>query len=162
MSCCGGLCTPKCGPGQPWSPCSRQCVFSGVSAAPRPASLTGVGREGARCGRRMWARSLGQPLRGWHPWEPCTSWRKHAIQPLEVAPRRLKRLLTSRWPHPHLPVSPSTSFLQPKAHQLSIKSFSSPTQCSHCTSLMVGLIRQGYACDGECACPPRGPGVGAW
>ncbi|KAM6462732.1 serine/threonine-protein kinase MRCK beta isoform 7-T7 [Liasis olivaceus] len=51
-------------------------------------------------------------------------------------------------------VSPSTSLAsaeqqqqEPKAHQLSIKSFSSPTQCSHCTSLMVGLIRQGYACD---------------
>lgn len=40
-------------------------------------------------------------------------------------------------------------FLQPKAHQFSIKSFPSPTQCSHCTSLMVGLIRQGYACEGE-------------
>ncbi|XP_024059286.1 serine/threonine-protein kinase MRCK beta isoform X2 [Terrapene carolina triunguis] len=36
---------------------------------------------------------------------------------------------------------------KPKAHQLNIKSFSSPTQCSHCTSLMVGLVRQGYACD---------------
>uniref|UniRef100_A0A7N8Y194 non-specific serine/threonine protein kinase n=1 Tax=Mastacembelus armatus TaxID=205130 RepID=A0A7N8Y194_9TELE len=35
----------------------------------------------------------------------------------------------------------------PKAHQLSIKNFSSPTQCTHCTSLMVGLIRQGYACE---------------
>uniref|UniRef100_A0A8V5G5Y7 Serine/threonine-protein kinase MRCK beta n=1 Tax=Melopsittacus undulatus TaxID=13146 RepID=A0A8V5G5Y7_MELUD len=33
------------------------------------------------------------------------------------------------------------------AHQLNIKSFTSPTQCSHCTSLMVGLVRQGYACD---------------
>nr|XP_016851001.1 PREDICTED: serine/threonine-protein kinase MRCK beta isoform X5 [Anolis carolinensis] len=50
-------------------------------------------------------------------------------------------------------VSPSTSMTteqqqaEPKAHQLNIKSFSSPTQCSHCTSLMVGLIRQGYACD---------------
>ncbi|XP_063146434.1 serine/threonine-protein kinase MRCK beta isoform X3 [Candoia aspera] len=51
-------------------------------------------------------------------------------------------------------VSPSTSVAsaeqqqqEPKAHQLSIKSFPSPTQCSHCTSLMVGLIRQGYACD---------------
>uniref|UniRef100_A0A452SNU3 Serine/threonine-protein kinase MRCK beta n=1 Tax=Ursus americanus TaxID=9643 RepID=A0A452SNU3_URSAM len=41
----------------------------------------------------------------------------------------------------------SVFFLQPKAHQFSIKSFSSPTQCSHCTSLMVGLIRQGYACE---------------
>uniref|UniRef100_A0A4W5P0S5 CDC42 binding protein kinase beta (DMPK-like) n=1 Tax=Hucho hucho TaxID=62062 RepID=A0A4W5P0S5_9TELE len=36
---------------------------------------------------------------------------------------------------------------QPKAHQLSIKTFSSPTQCTHCTSLMVGLIRQGCACE---------------
>ncbi|XP_034623814.1 serine/threonine-protein kinase MRCK beta isoform X6 [Trachemys scripta elegans] len=50
-------------------------------------------------------------------------------------------------------VSPSTSVMtteqqqEPKAHQLNIKSFSSPTQCSHCTSLMVGLVRQGYACD---------------
>uniref|UniRef100_A0A8C9S191 Serine/threonine-protein kinase MRCK beta n=1 Tax=Scleropages formosus TaxID=113540 RepID=A0A8C9S191_SCLFO len=35
----------------------------------------------------------------------------------------------------------------PKAHQLSIKTFSSPTQCTHCSSLMVGLIRQGYACE---------------
>ncbi|KAJ8269907.1 hypothetical protein GJAV_G00108110 [Gymnothorax javanicus] len=39
------------------------------------------------------------------------------------------------------------STLKPKAHQLSIKTFSSPTQCSHCSSLMVGLQRQGYACD---------------
>uniref|UniRef100_A0A674B5N6 non-specific serine/threonine protein kinase n=1 Tax=Salmo trutta TaxID=8032 RepID=A0A674B5N6_SALTR len=37
--------------------------------------------------------------------------------------------------------------VQPKAHQLSIKTFFSPTQCTHCTSLMVGLIRQGYACE---------------
>lgn len=51
----------------------------------------------------------------------------------------------------------SLFFLQPKAHQFSIKSFSSPTQCSHCTSLMVGLIRQGYACEGECRLPPAAP-----
>ncbi|KAM6954695.1 serine/threonine-protein kinase MRCK beta [Aplochiton taeniatus] len=36
---------------------------------------------------------------------------------------------------------------KPKAHQLSIKTFCSPTQCTHCTSLMVGLTRQGYACE---------------
>uniref|UniRef100_A0A8C8LYU2 non-specific serine/threonine protein kinase n=1 Tax=Oncorhynchus tshawytscha TaxID=74940 RepID=A0A8C8LYU2_ONCTS len=36
---------------------------------------------------------------------------------------------------------------QPKAHHLSIKTFSSPTQCTHCSSLMVGLFRQGYACE---------------
>uniref|UniRef100_A0A8B9RFL1 non-specific serine/threonine protein kinase n=1 Tax=Astyanax mexicanus TaxID=7994 RepID=A0A8B9RFL1_ASTMX len=40
-----------------------------------------------------------------------------------------------------------TAHFLPKAHQLSIKTFSSPTQCTHCTSLMVGLIRQGYACE---------------
>ncbi|XP_068565294.1 serine/threonine-protein kinase MRCK beta isoform X1 [Cebidichthys violaceus] len=52
------------------------------------------------------------------------------------------------------PVSPSPTYqssalttLKPKAHQLSIKTFSSPTQCTHCTSLMVGLLRQGYACE---------------
>uniref|UniRef100_A0A4W3IVG1 non-specific serine/threonine protein kinase n=1 Tax=Callorhinchus milii TaxID=7868 RepID=A0A4W3IVG1_CALMI len=39
------------------------------------------------------------------------------------------------------------SLIKPKAHQVSIRTFSSPTQCSHCTSLMVGLVRQGYACD---------------
>uniref|UniRef100_A0A8C7QDX3 non-specific serine/threonine protein kinase n=1 Tax=Oncorhynchus mykiss TaxID=8022 RepID=A0A8C7QDX3_ONCMY len=37
--------------------------------------------------------------------------------------------------------------IQPKAHHLSIKTFSSPTQCTHCSSLMVGLFRQGYACE---------------
>ncbi|XP_049755595.1 serine/threonine-protein kinase MRCK beta isoform X2 [Elephas maximus indicus] len=47
------------------------------------------------------------------------------------------------------PTMPSLTLAgpKPKAHQLSIKSFSSPTQCSHCTSLMVGLLRQGYACE---------------
>ncbi|XP_008297136.1 serine/threonine-protein kinase MRCK beta isoform X2 [Stegastes partitus] len=53
-----------------------------------------------------------------------------------------------------VPASPSPTYQssafttpKPKAHQLSIKTFSSPTQCTHCTSLMVGLIRQGYACE---------------
>ncbi|KAM3602767.1 uncharacterized protein V6R79_010171 [Siganus canaliculatus] len=53
-----------------------------------------------------------------------------------------------------VPSSPSPTYQssaltmpKPKAHQLSIKTFSSPTQCTHCTSLMVGLSRQGYACE---------------
>ncbi|XP_041831350.1 serine/threonine-protein kinase MRCK beta isoform X3 [Melanotaenia boesemani] len=53
-----------------------------------------------------------------------------------------------------VPESPSPTFQssavttpKPKAHQLSIKTFSTPTQCTHCTSLMVGLSRQGYACE---------------
>ncbi|XP_072284404.1 serine/threonine-protein kinase MRCK beta isoform X4 [Pyxicephalus adspersus] len=44
----------------------------------------------------------------------------------------------------------SISVPKPKAHQLAIKTFTSPTQCSHCTSLMVGLVRQGYSCE---VCP---------
>ncbi|XP_069921525.1 serine/threonine-protein kinase MRCK beta isoform X1 [Oryctolagus cuniculus] len=54
-----------------------------------------------------------------------------------------------RMPAVPLPTTPALALAgpKPKAHQFSIKSFSSPTQCSHCTSLMVGLIRQGYACE---------------
>uniref|UniRef100_A0A3P9GZG8 non-specific serine/threonine protein kinase n=1 Tax=Oryzias latipes TaxID=8090 RepID=A0A3P9GZG8_ORYLA len=37
--------------------------------------------------------------------------------------------------------------LQPKAHQFVVKSFSAPTKCNQCTSLMVGLIRQGCMCE---------------
>uniref|UniRef100_UPI00398F6083 serine/threonine-protein kinase MRCK beta isoform X1 n=1 Tax=Pristiophorus japonicus TaxID=55135 RepID=UPI00398F6083 len=56
-------------------------------------------------------------------------------------------------PQQTVPAATSPIFVQPtplpkpKAHQVSIRNFSSPTQCSHCTSLMVGLVRQGYACD---------------
>ncbi|KAM4529359.1 serine/threonine-protein kinase MRCK beta isoform 6-T6 [Fundulus diaphanus] len=46
-----------------------------------------------------------------------------------------------------VPQSSALAAPKPKAHQLSIKTFSSPTLCSHCTSLMVGLSRQGYACE---------------
>ncbi|KAK3537795.1 hypothetical protein QTP70_018931 [Hemibagrus guttatus] len=37
--------------------------------------------------------------------------------------------------------------LQPKAHQFVVKTFSAPTKCNQCTSLMVGLIRQGCICE---------------
>ncbi|XP_069049172.1 serine/threonine-protein kinase MRCK beta isoform X3 [Lepisosteus oculatus] len=57
-------------------------------------------------------------------------------------------------PQPAAPAATSPAYQsshltapKPKAHQLSIKTFSSPAQCTHCTSLMVGLIRQGYACE---------------
>ncbi|XP_052476162.1 serine/threonine-protein kinase MRCK alpha isoform X6 [Carassius gibelio] len=36
---------------------------------------------------------------------------------------------------------------EPKAHQFVVKTFSSPTKCNQCTSLMVGLIRQGCTCE---------------
>uniref|UniRef100_A0A8C3DAE2 Serine/threonine-protein kinase MRCK beta n=1 Tax=Corvus moneduloides TaxID=1196302 RepID=A0A8C3DAE2_CORMO len=59
-------------------------------------------------------------------------------------PIRLQRMPAA--PSPTIQ-SISLAVPKPKAHQLNIKSFTSPTQCSHCTSLMVGLVRQGYACD---------------
>uniref|UniRef100_A0A8B9MGE1 CDC42 binding protein kinase alpha n=1 Tax=Accipiter nisus TaxID=211598 RepID=A0A8B9MGE1_9AVES len=47
--------------------------------------------------------------------------------------------------------SPSTASeiepIEPKAHQFVVKSFNTPTKCNQCTSLMVGLIRQGCTCE---------------
>ncbi|XP_052442688.1 serine/threonine-protein kinase MRCK alpha isoform X5 [Carassius gibelio] len=36
---------------------------------------------------------------------------------------------------------------KPKAHQFIVKTFTVPTKCAQCTSLMVGLIRQGCTCE---------------
>uniref|UniRef100_A0A673MKY8 non-specific serine/threonine protein kinase n=1 Tax=Sinocyclocheilus rhinocerous TaxID=307959 RepID=A0A673MKY8_9TELE len=36
---------------------------------------------------------------------------------------------------------------QPKPHQFVVKTFNAPTKCNQCTSLMVGLIRQGCTCE---------------
>ncbi|KAM9272997.1 serine/threonine-protein kinase MRCK alpha isoform 4-T4 [Cariama cristata] len=36
---------------------------------------------------------------------------------------------------------------KPKAHQFIVKSFNTPTKCNQCTSLMVGLTRQGCTCE---------------
>ncbi|XP_039091809.1 serine/threonine-protein kinase MRCK alpha isoform X6 [Hyaena hyaena] len=37
--------------------------------------------------------------------------------------------------------------LERKTHQFFVKSFTTPTRCHQCTSLMVGLIRQGCSCE---------------
>ncbi|KAM4722098.1 serine/threonine-protein kinase MRCK gamma [Rhinophrynus dorsalis] len=36
---------------------------------------------------------------------------------------------------------------KPKSHTFKVKSFTSPTKCLRCTSVMVGLIRQGVCCE---------------
>uniref|UniRef100_A0A3B4WEX7 non-specific serine/threonine protein kinase n=1 Tax=Seriola lalandi dorsalis TaxID=1841481 RepID=A0A3B4WEX7_SERLL len=71
-----------------------------------------------------------------------------------ISGRDAQKLMTMEVKAAFVPASPSPTYQsaalttpKPKAHQLSIKTFSSPTQCTHCTSLMVGLIRQGYACE---------------
>ena len=45
--------------------------------------------------------------------------------------------------------NPIQGQLGPKAktHQFLIRTFSSPLKCNHCTSLMVGLTRQGVVCE---------------
>lgn len=42
---------------------------------------------------------------------------------------------------------PSPHMMKQKAHQFLVRSFSNPIKCSHCTSLMVGLTRQGVVCE---------------
>nr|XP_056706661.1 serine/threonine-protein kinase MRCK beta isoform X2 [Euleptes europaea] len=76
--------------------------------------------------------------------EVCSSTSLVTAEQQQEEPIRLQRMPAA--PSPTIQ-SISLAVPKPKAHQFSIKSFSSPTQCSHCTSLMVGLIRQGYACD---------------
>uniref|UniRef100_A0A8C2C4F3 non-specific serine/threonine protein kinase n=1 Tax=Cyprinus carpio TaxID=7962 RepID=A0A8C2C4F3_CYPCA len=51
---------------------------------------------------------------------------------------------TSALDHAPLPVGRPT---KPKAHQFVVKTFNAPTKCNQCTSLMVGLIRQGCSCE---------------
>ncbi|XP_071974358.1 serine/threonine-protein kinase MRCK alpha-like [Engystomops pustulosus] len=36
---------------------------------------------------------------------------------------------------------------KPKSHTFKVKSFTSPTKCLRCTSVMVGLVRQGVCCE---------------
>uniref|UniRef100_A0A034WNK9 non-specific serine/threonine protein kinase n=1 Tax=Bactrocera dorsalis TaxID=27457 RepID=A0A034WNK9_BACDO len=40
-----------------------------------------------------------------------------------------------------------TNVAATKVHQFLVRTFSSPTKCNHCTSLMVGLTRQGVVCE---------------
>ncbi|XP_074078939.1 serine/threonine-protein kinase MRCK alpha isoform X4 [Macrotis lagotis] len=67
------------------------------------------------------------------------------IEPIEVTdhPPRSAHTPTIRSAY----IGSSISTPKPKAHQFVVKSFNTPTKCNQCTSLMVGLIRQGCACE---------------
>ncbi|KAJ8270484.1 hypothetical protein GJAV_G00115340 [Gymnothorax javanicus] len=67
------------------------------------------------------------------------------MDPIELTehPPRTLRTSTGRFGYS----TPGLLTPKPKAHQFVVKSFSAPTKCNQCTSLMVGLIRQGCTCE---------------
>ncbi|XP_027515130.1 serine/threonine-protein kinase MRCK alpha isoform X7 [Corapipo altera] len=67
------------------------------------------------------------------------------IEPIEVTdhPPRSMHTPTMRTAY----IGSGLSAPKPKAHQFVVKSFNTPTKCNQCTSLMVGLIRQGCTCE---------------
>ncbi|XP_037988447.1 serine/threonine-protein kinase MRCK alpha isoform X10 [Motacilla alba alba] len=67
------------------------------------------------------------------------------IEPIEVTdhPPRAIHTPTMRTAY----IGSGLSAPKPKAHQFVVKSFNTPTKCNQCTSLMVGLIRQGCTCE---------------
>ncbi|XP_070788524.1 serine/threonine-protein kinase MRCK alpha isoform X3 [Pituophis catenifer annectens] len=68
-----------------------------------------------------------------------------ALDQFEVSDHPLRPVHT---PTVRSPYSGSgLSVPKPKAHQFVVKSFNTPTKCNQCTSLMVGLIRQGCTCE---------------
>ncbi|XP_059497485.1 serine/threonine-protein kinase MRCK alpha-like isoform X2 [Stegostoma tigrinum] len=56
------------------------------------------------------------------------------------SPRKVLKKPTS--PPPVTPHPP-----KPTPHQFKVKTFQVPTKCMRCTSLMVGLVRQGFSCE---------------
>ncbi|XP_075795285.1 serine/threonine-protein kinase MRCK gamma isoform X2 [Pelodiscus sinensis] len=64
--------------------------------------------------------------------------------------RSLRANLAPAKPPAHVAVATegsSSSALKPKSHSFKMWNFTVPTKCSRCTALMVGLLRQGYACE---------------
>uniref|UniRef100_A0A6I8QIL0 Serine/threonine-protein kinase MRCK alpha n=1 Tax=Xenopus tropicalis TaxID=8364 RepID=A0A6I8QIL0_XENTR len=65
------------------------------------------------------------------------------IEPPEVTDHRSIQTPTIRASYHNS----GSSAPKPKAHQFVVKTFNAPTKCNQCTSLMVGLIRQGCTCE---------------
>ncbi|XP_015269229.1 PREDICTED: serine/threonine-protein kinase MRCK alpha [Gekko japonicus] len=67
------------------------------------------------------------------------------IEPIEVSDHPVRPVHTPTTRSPY--IGSGLSVPKPKAHQFVVKSFNTPTKCNQCTSLMVGLIRQGCTCE---------------
>ncbi|XP_060101745.1 serine/threonine-protein kinase MRCK alpha isoform X9 [Heteronotia binoei] len=68
-----------------------------------------------------------------------------ALDQFEVSDHPLRPVHTPTTRSPY--IGSGLSVPKPKAHQFVVKSFNTPTKCNQCTSLMVGLIRQGCTCE---------------
>ncbi|KAM5204754.1 serine/threonine-protein kinase MRCK alpha isoform 9-T9 [Hipposideros larvatus] len=77
------------------------------------------------------------------PTSPSTSSEAEPVQTVDCTP------LPVHTPTLKKKACPGSTGLPPKrkTHQFFVKSFTTPTKCHQCTSLMVGLIRQGCACE---------------
>ncbi|XP_008936890.1 PREDICTED: serine/threonine-protein kinase MRCK alpha-like, partial [Merops nubicus] len=67
------------------------------------------------------------------------------IEPIEVTDHPPRSIHTPTMRTTYIGLGLSAP--KPKAHQFVVKSFNTPTKCNQCTSLMVGLIRQGCTCE---------------
>ncbi|XP_009706487.1 PREDICTED: serine/threonine-protein kinase MRCK alpha [Cariama cristata] len=67
------------------------------------------------------------------------------IEPIEVTDHPPRSIHTPTMRTAYIGSGLSTP--KPKAHQFIVKSFNTPTKCNQCTSLMVGLTRQGCTCE---------------
>ncbi|KAG8443852.1 hypothetical protein GDO86_009153 [Hymenochirus boettgeri] len=65
------------------------------------------------------------------------------VEPAEISDHRSVHTPTTRASY----LSSGSTAPKPKAHQFVVKTFNAPTKCSQCTSLMVGLVRQGCTCE---------------
>nr|CAI5825880.1 unnamed protein product [Callosobruchus analis] len=82
----------------------------------------------------------------------------------DIEDNRALSMTSSKSNLSELSMHDTQSPMKHKAHQFLVRTFSSPTKCSHCTSLMVGLMRQGMVCEicgftCHTACCPHVPSV---
>ncbi|KAF6073144.1 CDC42 binding protein kinase alpha [Phyllostomus discolor] len=96
------------------------------------------------------------PVENAHAWNPNARFYVHARPPSPSTASGAEPVKTvDSTPLPvHTPTlkkkaCPGSAGAPPKrkTHQFFVKSFTAPTKCHQCTSLMVGLIRQGCSCE---------------
>ncbi|XP_046507070.1 serine/threonine-protein kinase MRCK alpha-like [Equus quagga] len=87
--------------------------------------------------------------------EELGSNRTDAIENMFEQNLKIKFYISSRSTSPSSPSGDEANLVKNKTHQFFLMSFTAPTKCHQCTSLMVGLIRQGCICDEKAprACP---------